>query len=76
MEDIARDYEQMRTVLALIVHGAKEDPTIADRMADAWAVQPWDCDVCHAPFSHWADASAHKQAAHPKWTVDDSRAGG
>ena len=63
-EDVARDYEKTRTLLAMIAHGAKTDPTVGDRLADAWGVKPWYCDVCQAPFAHWRDACDHELKVH------------
>ncbi|NMP22647.1 hypothetical protein [Sulfobacillus harzensis] len=61
MEDMTRDYEKIRTLLAMIVHGANTDPTVGDRLADAWGVKLWSCDVCQAPFAHWAEARLHEE---------------
>ncbi len=62
--DIDRMYAQIRAVLDMILHGAQEDPTIADRLADAYHIHPWICNFCSAAFAHWADAQAHERTVH------------
>lgn len=64
--EIAQLYAQVRTALALMVHGAHDDPTMADRLADAWGIRPWVCAFCSAPFAHWVDARTHEQTVHPE----------
>jgi len=64
--EMARLYAQVRTSLALIVHGAHGDPAIADGWADAWGIRPWVCTFCSAPFAHWVDAQTHEQTVHPE----------
>lgn len=62
--DIERMYAQTRAVLDLILHGAQDDPTLADRLADAYHIQPWICSFCPATFAHWDDAQTHEQMSH------------
>lgn len=61
---IAQDYEKIRTILALIVYGSHAEPSIVDRFADAWNIQPWQCRHCSSAFAHWPDLCNHEFTVH------------
>lgn len=61
-----RLYAQTRALLAMILYGAQGDPTVADRLADTFGIQPWRCSFCPAKFFHWDAAQAHNEAVHPE----------